>query len=253
VISRARTGVAVAAVLLAGCGAETRGWVLWEPEPEMLDAEACPGCTYRFALQGLVTTSQRGGTDGTDYIDVCPADGVLVGYSGTLQQVPVEVDGVAAVITVIGSLRATCAAVAFSDGNNLVITPTANPLPARGNATDPATWSQMCPPGEVIVGFDSQAGIFLDRVSFVCGKVDVAAAAAGPAFTVSVGNALPPTGGNGGEAHQDRCPRGQVARGQDVRSGLWIGAVALVCGTPSFAIAGRDGGGDAAPSTRSDQ
>jgi hypothetical protein len=244
VISRAFTSIAAAAFVLAGCGAETRGWVLSEHGLEALDADAsCVSCTYRFAIDGLTTTGQRGGTDGTAFVDVCPADGVLVGYSGTLQDVPVEVNGVSGVITVLGSLRGTCASVALSGNGDLVITPTAETVPARGDATQPATWSQACPQGQVIVGVDAQAGIFLDRISFVCGQVDVTLSAAGPTLSVSVGNALPATGGDGGAAFQDRCAQGQVARGQDLRSGVWINSFALVCGTPSFPVAGRDGGG----------
>jgi hypothetical protein len=243
VISRALTGIAVAAMLLTDCGAETRGWVLWERETQILDAEACPDCTYRFALDGLSTTNEQGGTDGVRYVDVCPADGVLVGYSGVLRDVPAQINGTDTVITVVGSLRATCAAVALSD-SGVAITPTAEMLPVRGDATTPATWSQTCPLGELIVGFDSQAGIFLDRVSFVCGKADIVPSTSGPTLAVSVGNALPPAGGNGGGVFQDRCPQGQVARGQSLRSGEWINSFALVCGAASFTIAGRDAGGD---------
>jgi hypothetical protein len=243
VISRALNGIAVAAILLTGCG-ETRAWVLWERENQVLGTDAgCADCTYRLTLEGLTTTTQRGGTDGTAYVDVCPADGALVGYGGTLQEVPVEVNGAGAMITVIGSLRATCATVALSGNDVLVITPTAETLPARGDATKQATWSQTCPQGEVVVGFDAQAGIFLDRIAFVCGRADVAMSASGPTLTVSVQNALPATGGDGGYVFQDRCPQGQVARGQDLRSGQWINSFALVCGAPSFALTGRDGGG----------
>jgi hypothetical protein len=241
VISRAPSCIAAAAVLFAGCG-ETRAWVLWEPESQAPDA-SCLDCTYRFALDGLATTTPRGGTTGAGYVDVCPADGVLVGYGGTLQDLPVTVNGVDSAIRIIGSLRATCAAVALAGPGGLVITPTGDPLPARGNETDPAVWSQTCPPGEVIVGVDSQAGLFVDQVSFVCGRLDVVSSPSGPALTVSADSALAPNGGDGGNVFQDRCPQGLVARGHDLRSGGWIDAFALVCGTPTFAIAGRDGGG----------
>lgn len=229
-------GIAGAVLLAHGCGAESRGWVLWEREPTAIDA--CADCTYRFALDGLAATLEHGGTDGVSYVDVCPGDGVLVGYAGTLQDVPVEINGAASVITVIGSLKATCASVAISRAGDLAITPAADPLPTRGEATNPATWSLTCLPGEVIVGVGGRSGIFLDAISVVCARPSLTQSTSGPTITLSGENAVGINGGDGGNAFDDRCPTGQLARGHSLRSGIWINSFGLVCGAPSFSIAG---------------
>ena len=48
---------------------------------------------------------------------------------------------------------------------------------------------------------------------------------------------LETVGGDGGSAFQDGCPLGQMARGSNVRSGEWVDAFGLICGTPSLNLA----------------
>jgi hypothetical protein len=46
---------------------------------------------------------------------------------------------------------------------------------------------------------------------------------------------LPAAGGDGGMPFEQACPAGQLARGEALRSGEWIDAFGLVCGTPVLA------------------
>lgn len=240
----AAPAIALAILLAQGCTAETRGWVLWERAPETPGLDAgCADCTYRFALGSLAITTEHGGTDGSSHVDACPADGALVGYAGTLQQVSVEINGTSSSITVVGSLRGTCASVAISAGGELAITPTAEQLPTRGDAASPPTWWQTCPEGEVVVGYDGRAGIFLDQVSFVCARAAIAQSASGPRMTTSAEHRLQPAGGDGGSPFNEHCGADQIAHGQSLRSDQWINSFALVCGTPSFVVAPRTDGG----------
>jgi hypothetical protein len=236
--------IAAAVLLVQGCGTETRGWVLWEHEPAVLEAGAgCADCTYRFALPGLATTIEHGGAYGLRSVDVCQDDGVLVGYAGTIQQVPVLINGVDSIIDVIGILEPTCASISISANGDLVIAPTARPPLSGSDAGSPATWWQTCPAGEVVVGYEGHSGIFLDQVSFVCARASLTQTASGPMLTVSAGHTLTPAGGDGGVAFQELCSSGQIACGQSLRSEGWIDSFALICGTPSFIVQERDGGG----------
>lgn len=217
-------------VALSAC-MESRGPVLSELWPDAGGPDAaCEGCAVpSFEVQGELVTESVGGTNGTEYRDVCPAGRVLTGYRGELR----DISATERALLAVSGLSAMCGAPSV-DGTSDVQIVEGEALATRGEPSVPvvATWSQTCPPGQVIVGVDGRAGLAVDQLAFVCASLRA------PSSSVPVEaaqeNVLPAAGGPGGDAFSLRCPEGQVARGHSVRAGRWLDAYALVCGTPEW-------------------
>ncbi len=107
-------------------------------------------------------------------------------------------------------------------------------------ASQTSPWVSMCPADEVVVGFTGTSGSGFDQVAFVCAPLSAPEAGAGDPLSIGPTTTLASVGGSGSDAYQDACPSGQVARGSNSRSGEWVDAFGLVCGTPTLSL---DGGG----------
>jgi hypothetical protein len=234
----------LAAATLAACG-ETRGLILGEtaaPDAASgVDASAgvgCSPCSIPVTLSGQSLTSVQGGTTGTASTDTCPGDQVVIGYLGSLTPPSVG-------LTLVGGVQALCGELSLDANAGGDGAPAARItiddgviLPVRGTSQE-SPWIQMCPAGEVVVGFSGRSGDDLDQIAFECAPVLPSNAGAGAVLSIGTPAALSAVGGDGGLPFEDLCPQGQLARGSNLRSGEWVDAFGLVCGTPAL---GFDGG-----------
>jgi hypothetical protein len=248
-VGRAARASAVLGVLgaggLAGCG-ETRALILGEvPSPDaglvvgtvpdaglgedaaIADA-GCAACTLPVDLGDATSTSEQGGPTGTAYTDTCPSGQAVVGYQGFLTAPSVG-------LTLVGGIQAICGALVVSESPPYALTTGPGvTLPLRGTSqTSP--WTQMCPSDQIVVAFDGNSGVALDQVTFLCAPWSASSGVVGATLSMGAQVALPPVGGDGGMPFQDSCPAGQLAIGSTLRSGQWVDAFGLVCGTPVLA------------------
>jgi hypothetical protein len=215
----------------------SRGRVLWEERDasvETVRMDAAPagptdaGVVF-ITLSGETPTEFHGSEEAEVHLDLCPENQALIGYRGTLQtDVFVSVDSS---VPVIGSLEGVCATLAVEPSGR-VSTSQAGALPRRGLA-EAEPWEQRCAEDEIIVGFSGRSGVALDSVSFTCSPWTVLADAGVLALEQGALHALDAAGGPGGNAFDDRCPDGQLARGTSVYSGSWVDSAALICGMPN--------------------
>jgi hypothetical protein len=156
--------------------------------------------------------------------ELCPADQVLGGYTGTV--------GTYTGAMVVSGLDAECREIVVGPGQPPAVTLAAGaklaPIGARG--TTPFT--ALCPPNEAVVAFAGRIGQFLDQLVIKCAPLSIT----GPA-TVSIGTwtVLPAKGGTGGAAFQDACGTGQIARGHSISTAIAVDGFGLICGTPMLA------------------
>jgi hypothetical protein len=213
VIPRA-VGGALAAVGLLACGLETRGRILWGAVSE--------------AGSEVDLTSEHGGDGGIAHSDTCPPNQAVIGYQGEVT----DADG-GLVTPVVSRIETVCGVIGL-DGtatNEVVVGP-GSTLPERGLYNGSA-WAQMCPTNQVISGFVGRSGSFLDQISFQCGHFIATTSGADPSFTTDTTTMLAAAGGGGGDAFPAvPCPPGQMAIGTALRSGFFVDAFSLICGTP---------------------
>jgi hypothetical protein len=75
----------------------------------------------------------------------------------------------------------------------------------------------------------------VDELSFACAHWVVSDVDGSPALTIDRMSTLPPAGGDGGDPFPAvSCPSGEIAVGTALRTGFWLDAFSLVCGTPSL-------------------
>ncbi len=179
-------------------------------------------------LSGDAATSEQGSpTGGVPFLDVCPGDEVVVGLEGNLTyDVP---------SLVLGAIQATCASIAVDPSSGQVTTGPGAELAIQGTGP-PNTWTQRCPPDQVVVGFMGRSGAAVDQAAFECASLAVELDAG--AFAMGSLVVLTAAGGDGGVPFQSQCPVGQLARGLVGRSGAWVDELGLACATPVL------GGGD---------
>jgi hypothetical protein len=225
-IAPALRGGAMSLCLLAACRAETRGWVLSERDAtaEVAPADAgCATCIDVVALDGGSLTPLHGSQGGSEHVDVCPGNQLVIGYQGSVGDVSASAEP----LVVTQSLQAVCGTPrAAADG--AIAIARAGMLPLRGAIGALASWSQLCPPDAAIVGVEGRAGLALDQIAFVCAQLTASAGEDG-GLTLESTTVLTPAGGEGGRAFADACPSGEVARGHRLRAGRWIDAFSLVC------------------------
>lgn len=248
-------GAARAAVVLVGLGSgaltacgETRALILGEVPfldsgvivadgGPVVDVGApdtgCTTCSLPIGLTGTSQTVQYGGDAGTTYTDTCPSDQAVIGYQGFLTPPAVG-------ILLVGAIQAVCGKLASSEAPPYALSTTAGAtLPVRG-VSQTGPWAQLCPPDQVVVGFDGNSGDDFDQVAFVCAPWSAASGMPGAPLTMGATADLPAVGGDGGMPFHGSCPAGQLAIGSNLRAGEWIDAFGLVCATP--ATVASDGG-----------
>jgi hypothetical protein len=246
-VAWAPLGVLATLGVLGAC-VGTTGLVLGEtPAPEDASSDAglpglaedgvapapdagCPTCTAPVALSGVSLTAQQGGTTGSPYTDTCPGSQAVIGYQGFLTPPSVG-------LTLVGGIEALCGDMSFSA--NGLTTSAGAALPIRGTSQD-SPWTQLCPTGEVVVGFSGRSGSALDQVAFVCATLVISDGDTGSVLAVGPQTTLTSAGGDGGMPYDVACSPGQVARGSNLRSGEWVDAFGLVCGVPVLVPVGGD-------------
>jgi hypothetical protein len=185
----------------------------------------CPICPDPVALSGLSLTAQQGGNGGTAYTDTCPGSQAVIGYQGYITPASVG-------LILIGGIQALCAEV-FLSASGIETSPGAT-LPMRGTSQD-GPWMQICPAGQVVVGFSGHSGLDLDRVAFECAQLVTSEGEAGEELlSLETEVTLAAAGGDGGSPYEVSCPSGQVARGSNLFAGEWVDSFGLVCGSPAL-------------------
>jgi hypothetical protein len=210
---------------MPACGLATKGPILWEGDSEGGSSE---GGVEVVILNGQSTT-QEGGDGGSAYTDTCPPGEVVIGYRGDL--LPPD----SGLIVVVSRIQTLCGAIVLegSAPGLVSFTPGAQ-LPERGMFSGPSWW-EPCPANEVVVGFSGHSGEYVDQLAFQCGQWIVASGDGGPVLTMTATTSLPAVGGGGGSPFPAAaCPPGQMATGTALRSGFWLDAFSLICGTPSL-------------------
>lgn len=230
----ALAGALLAGLALAGCSG-TRRLVLFErdagsdagtrSEPDA----GCAECGTALGLDGGLEGALHGGVSGTLRSDLCPAQQVLIGCTGSVQDIGLEP------LPVIGSLQGLCASLRLAP-DGAVHTDAGASLPVRGDPETPSTlarFEQRCAAGHVVVAVEGRAGLALDRLALVCARLQARMLDGGVAFERGGELALPAQGGDGGSAFREPCPPGWLANGLRLRSGRWIDGFGLVCARPT--------------------
>jgi hypothetical protein len=231
--------------LLPACRSEVSGWVLSErktataPEPdagrEASPPEAgCPNCPVSVVWSNPSTTEQRGMPEGVPFDDTCPDDQAIIGFAGSINNVGVLL--VSSIQTLCGQL-----VIANVDATEVSVLPGAT-LDERGIPSG-ASWTQMCPRDQMVVGFWGRSGRSLDQVGFDCAGVRVSRSTPFD-FVLTVDTTIselsPPNGGDGGNPFRALCTPGQIARTANINAGNWVNAFALTCATPGAVLTTSD-------------
>jgi hypothetical protein len=158
------------------------------------------------------------------HTEVCPANQILGGYSGTV--------GTYSGAQVVSGLEAECREIVVGPGQPPAVTLAAGAKLAALGVPGTTPFAALCPPNEAVVAFEGRNGQFLDQLMIKCAPLSIT----GPA-TVSIGpwTSLPARGGTGGAAFRDACGMGQIARGHSISTATAIDGFGLICGTPMVA------------------
>ncbi len=221
----------LALVTLLGCDLETRGRILWG-EGTAPEGGALPDGSAHVVIRSGQATAQLGGDGGDPYTDICPTGEAVVGFHG--ETLPDD----AGLIVVVAQIQASCGKLAVDPSGAVTVAPIAM-LPEHGMYTGPS-WADLCGANQVVVGFSGRSGQYVDDLSFECAHWVVSNVGGSAVLTIDGTSTLPPAGGDGGSAFPAvSCPPGEMAVGTALRSGFWLDAFSLVCGTPGL----EDGAG----------
>jgi hypothetical protein len=241
------TAVAVAVSLTCACG--TYGRILWDDGADaaalteeggrlgpgdstaedagILGTDATIGAIA--ILDGESPTGSHGGGGGDAFVETCPADQVVVGFSGQLYFDPDAGQST----PWIGILQTRCGAVALGGpGREQVVVGPGASLPQLGffAGPGPMPFSSPCPADQIVVGFSGRSGAFVDGLAVVCAHWIVQATGAAYALSEDSVTTLTYAGGAGGDAFGlESCPSGQMATGIAGRSGFWLDHFGLLC------------------------
>jgi hypothetical protein len=194
---------------------------------ETADAGAAPPdpVTELVRFTGRAATPERGGTGGSAFSDDCPSSSALVGFQGYVSSDPAK--------TWLMRIQGLCAKVTVTDGVLAFAKPVAL---AQHGADGDITWQRQCPKGLVLVGFTGRTGDYLDQLVLSCAPLTVSGSPGNYSFALGATQTLAPVGGDGGAAFAAaNCANGQLAFGDSGRSGQWVDALSLTCGTVQIA------------------
>jgi hypothetical protein len=224
-------GVLFAGGLFAGCG-ETRGVILGEaPLADAASTLTADADGPIAIVSGETLTAQQGGAGGSAYVDICPGNQVVIGYQGFLTAPSVG-------LTLVGGVQTLCGELGLEGSPPVLTTSPGATFPMRG-ASQTSPWSQLCPAGQVVVGFSGGSGLYLDQVAFQCASWVVTDDGGGEELSPGSVVTLTAAGGDTGGPFQIACPSGQLARGSNVKAGDWVDSFGLICGSLTL---GSDGG-----------
>ena len=144
-----------------------------------------------------------------------------MGYQGYVSSDPSR--------TWVMRVQALCARVTLTDG----VLAIGKPVSLLQHGTDgDVTWQRACPKNQVLVSLSGRAGNFIDQLVVSCAPLQVSGASGSYTFSVGSPQELAPVGGEGGTAFAAAsCGNSQIAFGHTGRSGQWVDALGLVCGT----------------------
>jgi hypothetical protein len=169
--------------------------------------------------------------EAVEFDDACPADQAIIGFRGSVADVGVFL---------VTSIQAFCGTLVLPAGATEVSVVPGAALPERGTPSV-ATWSQMCPRDQMIMGFWGRSGRGLDQVGFDCAGVRISRSLSNDyvlAVDTTISELSPPNGGDGGMPFRTSCMPGQIARTANINAADWIDAFGLTCATPSVRTAG---------------
>jgi hypothetical protein len=168
---------------------------------------------------------------GSNYTDACGQDKVAIGFIGS-------VDPPDSGYTYPRSIQLACGTLSIAGGSGAspqVKTAFAFALMSRGDVPGSVVQNRMCPPDQVVVGFDSRAGMYVDQLTFSCAPITVVQGADSYSLVIGGGKSIAPIGGFGGQAYPPiNCPAGAIATTSIVRAGLALDAFGLACATPTL-------------------
>ena len=184
-----------------------------------LPPDTAPPASSITLIGGSATARRGNPAMGTQSMASCPSDQVVIGFEGF--------HGRNQVYPWLHSAGALCGAVTIN-GSTVTIAE-AGKLPVVG-ATSGVAWTRRCPSGQVIIGFEGNAGDWMGIIRLRCA---VLLASASATLTTSAGTTLEPVGAPADNTFPATdCPTGQVARGQDLSAGTWLSSFGLLCATP---------------------
>lgn len=184
-----------------------------------------PNPPVGIGLQGLHYTAQAGTPDGgLPHEDACPSGQVVIGYQGYLDPG----------MGYHAQLQARCGTPAISGGGPYAVTITpAGLTPPEGNASYASLWTRLCAPNQAIVGFSGRSGAYIDLLRFDCASLLLTGAPGSYLVSIGATTVLPDVGDMGPSSFDDtRCPKGEVATENHLRSGDFIDAFGLGCSKP---------------------
>jgi hypothetical protein len=181
------------------------------------------GPALKLVFAGATDTPVRGyaGPEATVVQDACPSRSVLIGFNTSAS----DQSGA----TVVSRLQAVCGVPTIVNGDGTVLVSAGATLISRGDPSGPTTAS-VCPPNQVVVGFDGHSVALLDQLSLRCAPLSVV----GQTVVVGPPTNLPAVGGDGGTpfARTD-CAPGAVAVGSNIAVRPALSAFGLTCATVS--------------------
>ena len=167
-------------------------------------------------------TARRGGTGGGPGVaDICADGRLLIGLEGTHAANPT--------FPWIQSVAGVCGALGFpaAPGAPAMLLESVR-LPSRGG-TSGQPWTRICPAGQVVVGFDGNAGSWIGQLVLACAPLARSASGAVVLGSVSELDDIGARADN--DFPQTDCSPGQAARGVETRTGTWLDSFALICGS----------------------
>ncbi len=184
------------------------------------DAGSSAPVTSSVSFTNPVDTPLRGGTGGSPFAEDCPASYAIVGYQGYVNADPGSW---------VMRIQALCAKITVTDG----VLAIAKPLALAEHGTDGNTaWQRSCPKGSVVMGFEGRTGQYLDQLVLWCAPLQVSGSAGSYTFSVGASTPLAAVGGTGGTTFApSSCANNQIAFGHSGRSGQWVDALSLACGS----------------------
>jgi hypothetical protein len=193
-----------------------------------------PSALEPIAIQLDATTenelreSQTSG--GTEYTDLCPSPQVLIGVQGTTAD-PADV-----VRSVQGVCGATSVVESAATGKYEVKITQTSLLTERGLAHSLVQLA-LCPPDQLLIGFNGHAGSYIDALEFRCASLAIVGSSPAFELVVRAEEDTPALGGPGGSGlSYAECSNERIAIGQSTRMTEAITAFGLLCVTPSLRL-----------------
>ena len=191
--------------------------------------DALETCPSGISLVGSTATALHGWSlgDTTVYLDSCPADRAVIGY--TLYPAPT--------FEWVFQIQTLCGTLFITRGQTdcpIAITSSVT-LPLRGLSYNTQPVVQQCPSDQMVVAVRGRSGDYLDQLAFGCAPLTLTSV--GLTFQPTLGAItwLPPLGGAGGSAFEDGCTAGSVATGSNIST--WNGngdfvTFGMLCSAP---------------------